>query len=90
MVVDRSSELAHFMVCHKTDEASHIADLYFGEIVKLYGVLITVVSGKGISFPPISRGSYGIFQAPNCYAALLSIHKLMAKLRSLTGHSQLF
>ena len=42
--------MAHFVSCHKTDNASHVVDMFYREVMRFHGMPRTIVSDRNTKF----------------------------------------
>lgn len=81
VVVDRFSEMAHFIPYEKINDASKIAYLFFNEVVRLHGLPRTIVSDRYTKFLIHFGVRFGRSWEPSFSSPPLVTPKTMVKLK---------
>jgi len=82
-VIDSFYKITHFIACNKINDATHIAKLYFKEVMRLHGILRSIISNCDTKFLthfwiPLQKK-----MGPKLNYSTTVIHKKTVKLRLL-------
>ncbi|RDY09844.1 Tf2-9, partial [Mucuna pruriens] len=50
MIMDKFLKMGYLILCHKSDDACHVTNLFFKEVVRLYGLLKSIVLDRNPEF----------------------------------------
>jgi hypothetical protein len=82
-MVDRFRKMAYFIPCHKSDDASHILELFFKEVLHLHALpkplCLTMTLNFLVSFGKLCGGNLGHV----CCSLQRVINKRIDRLKSL-------
>ncbi|GKV50655.1 hypothetical protein SLEP1_g57356 [Rubroshorea leprosula] len=77
--------MAHFIPCHKTDDATNIVDLFFKDVVRLHGIPRTIDGNQDDSISTTSCDPLHTQGGPVTRAKAKKMHEAINGLLSRSG-----